>query len=74
MTKCQTITGIYVPVFCSERPELIGEALRFLVSHTLDGTLRPNVSGVIPLSQTARAHRLLEERKVVGAVVLDPSL
>jgi len=73
MTKCQTMTGIYVPVFFAQRPDLVHEALTFVVNHTLDGTLRPNVSTVLPLSQTAEAHRLLEARKVVGAVVLDPS-
>jgi len=26
----------------------------------------------VPLSQPAKAHRLLEEQKVVGAVVVDP--
>src|SRR3984885_2518330 len=72
MTKCQTMTGIYVPVFFAERPDLVHEALAFLVAHTLDGTVRPNVATVLGLSQTAEAHRMLEERRAVGVVVLDP--
>ena len=38
MTKCQTMTGIYVPVFFAQRPDLVHEAFAFLVAHTLDGT------------------------------------
>jgi len=72
MTKCQTMTGIYVPVFFAQRADLVHEALAFLVAHTLDGTVRSNVSTVLPLSQTAEAHRMLEERRAVGVVVLDP--
>jgi len=72
MTKCQTMTGIYVTVFFAQKPDLVHEALEFLVAHTLDGTLRPNVSTVLPLSQTAEAHRMLEERRATGVVVLDP--
>jgi NADPH:quinone reductase len=72
MTKCQTMTGIYVPVFFAQRPDLVHEALAFLVAHTLAGTIRPNVATVLGLSRTAEAHRMLEERRAVGVVVLDP--
>jgi NADPH:quinone reductase len=71
MSKCQTMTGIYLPVFY-QKPNLIREALEFLVDHALDGTLRARISEWLPLSQTAHAHRLLEERKAVGIIVLDP--
>jgi NADPH:quinone reductase len=71
MSKSQTMTGFYLPVFF-QRPDLIHEALAFLIAHALDGTLRANVATVLPLSQTAEAHRLLEERRVLGVVVLDP--
>jgi NADPH:quinone reductase len=72
MAKCQTVTGIYVPIFFALRPDLVHQALEFLVDHTLDGTVRPNVATVLGLSQTAEAHRMLEERRAVGVVVLDP--
>jgi NADPH2:quinone reductase len=70
MSKSQTMTGFYLPVFF-QRPDLIREALAFLVAHALDGTLRANVATVLPLSQAAEAHRLLEARRAVGVVVLD---
>jgi NADPH:quinone reductase len=72
MTKCQTMTEIYVPVFFVQRPDLAQKALAFLVAHTLDGSVRPSVATVLGLSQTAEAHRTLDERRAVGVVVLDP--
>ncbi len=53
------------------KPDLIRNGLAFLVNHSNDGTVRANVSLVLPLSQAAEAHRLLE-RQVVVAMVLDP--
>ncbi len=37
-----------------------------------DGTFRPVVDRVLPLSETRRAHELLEGREVVGKIVLVP--
>jgi NADPH:quinone reductase len=71
MSKSQTITGIYLPVF-DAKPELIHQGMQYLAKQAIAGHLRAQVSMTLPLSQTAEAHRLLEERQVVGAVVLDP--
>ena len=54
--------GIYLPVFLG-KPDLIRDGLAFLVNQSNDGTARANVSLVLPLSQAAEAHRLLEERQ-----------
>lgn len=71
MSKSQTMTGIYLPVF-DAKPELIHQGMQYLADQAIAGQLRAQVSVILPLSQTAEAHRLLEERQVVGAVVLDP--
>ncbi len=71
MTKAQTLTGIYLPVFF-ERAELISEALRFLAEGVRSGKLGSNVDTIFPLSDAAKAHRALEERRAKGVVVLDP--
>jgi NADPH:quinone reductase len=71
MSKSQSMTGIYLPVF-NAKPELIRQGMECLVDLAIQGKLRAQVSAILPLSQTAEAHRLLEERQVVGAVVLDP--
>ena len=71
MSKSQSMTGIYLPVF-NAKPELIRQGMVDLVDQAVQGRLRAQVAVILPLSQTAEAHRLLEERQVVGAVVLDP--
>jgi len=71
MTKSQGITGIYVPVFYS-RPDLVKAGLEFLAKHVADGRIQVNVGKSFPLAEAETAHRWLEERKVVGAVVLRP--
>jgi NADPH:quinone reductase len=72
MTKAQSLSGFYLPV-CFERPELISRALAFLASGVTSGTIRTNVAAVLPLTQAADAHRMLEARQVQGIIVMDPA-
>lgn len=43
-----------------------------VVRHMAEGTLRPVVDRVLPLSECAQAHRLIEERAQFGKIVLLP--
>jgi NADPH:quinone reductase len=70
MQKSQTMTGLYLPVFLA-KPELIHSGMEFLVKATLEGKLRPSIARILPLSQTAEAHRLLEDREIQGTILLD---
>jgi NADPH:quinone reductase len=72
MTKSQALIGFYLPVFY-DRPELIGNALRFLADGLKTGQITPSVDEVLPLSRAAEAHRWLESREVRGVIVLDPT-
>lgn len=72
MEKAQSLTGIYMPTFF-QRPELLGQGLRFLADGVVTGAIKANVGAVLPLSQAAEGHRLLEQRKITGVVVLDPN-
>jgi NADPH2:quinone reductase len=71
MQKSQSMAGIYLPVFFA-KPQLIREAMSLLVSRALDGTLKTHVDRTLPLNRPSEAHQLLEERRVTGAIVLDP--
>jgi putative intracellular protease/amidase len=71
MAKCQSMTGIYLPIFI-QKPDLIRSGLEFLVEHAVSGRLKAKVAETLPLSETAEAHRALEERRVTGIIVLDP--
>jgi NADPH:quinone reductase len=73
MTKSQAMVGFYLPVFY-DRPELIGNALRFLACGVRDGFITPKVDSVLPLALAAEAHRRLEDRVVRGVIVLDPTI
>ncbi|WP_332107599.1 zinc-binding dehydrogenase [Mycobacterium stomatepiae] len=72
MTRSQALIGFYLPVFY-DRPELIGNALRFLADGLKTGQIMSHVDEVLPLSQAAEAHRRLERRQVRGVIVLDPT-
>jgi NADPH:quinone reductase len=72
MTKSQALIGFYLPVFY-DRPELIGNALRFLADGLKTEQITPSVDEVLPLRQAAEAHRRLESREVRGVIVLDPT-
>jgi NADPH:quinone reductase len=72
MTKSQAMIGFYLPVFY-DRPELIGNALRFLAEGLRTAQIKSQVDEVLPLSQADEAHRRLESREVRGVIVLDPT-
>jgi NADPH:quinone reductase len=69
LAKSQTLSGFFAGSFI-ESPEIVREALEFLVDHAIDGSVRPQVAMTLPLSQAAESHRLLEARKVKGVIVL----
>lgn len=73
MTKSQALIGFYLPVFY-DKPQLIGNALRFLVDGLKTGQITSRVDEVLPLSLAAEAHRRLESREVRGVIVLDPTI
>jgi len=71
MTKCQSLTGLYVPVFTA-RPDLVRAGLAFMVDHVVKGDLRARVAAQLPLAEAAKAHQMLEDRQVIGAIALTP--
>lgn len=46
--------------------------LERLLDLVQDGTLKPVIDRVLPLSETAEALRLLEDREVIGKVIVTP--
>jgi NADPH2:quinone reductase len=67
----QSITGFYIGSFF-RRPKLVAETLKEIVDYVLAGRLAVQVGTVLPLSQAAEVHRLLEGRHTTGKVVLQP--
>jgi NADPH:quinone reductase len=66
-----TVTGFYIGAYLAF-PELIQSTLGEIFGFIMSGKLSVQVGTVLPLSQAAEAHRLLEGRKTTGKVVLQP--
>ena len=65
------IQGFYLGRLMGHQPELVRRAAGELGALWAEGALRPRVGAQFPLAQAADAHRLIEERRHVGKVVLD---
>jgi NADPH:quinone reductase len=66
------LQGFYLGRLMKLRPELVREATDELVELWERGAVKPLVGARFPLDQAPAAHRLIEERKSVGKVVLVP--
>jgi NADPH:quinone reductase len=67
-----SLHGFYLGRLMRHRPQLVQEAIGEVMGLWEDGAVRPAVGATFPLEQAADAHRLIEERKSVGKVVLLP--
>jgi NADPH2:quinone reductase len=66
-----TVTSFYVGAYLAF-PELIQSTLAEVLGFIMTGKLSLQIGTVLPLSEAAQAHRLLEGRKTAGKVVLEP--
>ncbi|NDZ17690.1 quinone oxidoreductase [Variovorax sp. WS11] len=66
-----TITSFYIGAYLAF-PEMIMSTLTEIIGYIMAGKLSLQVGTVLPLSQAAEAHSLLEGRKTTGKVVLQP--
>jgi NADPH2:quinone reductase len=66
------VQGFYLGRLMRLRPEVVQEAVGELLALYAEGAIRPVVGATFPLADAAEAHRLIEERKSVGKVVLVP--
>jgi NADPH:quinone reductase len=66
------IHGFYLGRLLGRRPDLVEQAGRDVLRLWEGGAVRPIVGAEYPLEQAGEAHRLIEERKSTGKVVLVP--
>lgn len=66
------LQGFYLGRLLRHRPEVVQEAVGELLELWGAGAIRPLVRSTFGLDQAAEAHRLVEERRSVGKVVLVP--
>ncbi len=66
------VHGFYLGRLLGRRPDLVEQAGRDVLRLWEGGAVRPIVGAEYPLEQAGEAHRLIEERKSTGKVVLVP--
>jgi NADPH2:quinone reductase len=66
------VVGFYLGRLMRHRPELVAQAIGELLPLWEAGALRPLVGSTFSLAEAPAAHRLIEERRHVGKVVLVP--
>ena len=66
------VQGFYLGRLMSHRPEVVQEAIGEVMRLWEEGAVRPIVGAVYRLADAAEAHRLIEERRHRGKVVLVP--
>ncbi len=66
------LVAFNVGLFFGLRPDRAQAALGRLIGLVLEGVVTPRVGHVLPLSEAAQAHRLLESRRSHGRIVLKP--
>ena len=66
------VHGFYLGRLIGRNPELVEQAARDVLRLWEGGVVRPIVGAEFPLEQAGDAHRLIEERKSTGKVVLIP--
>ena len=67
-----SVVGFYLGRLMKLRPELVKDCAEELLAMWSRGEIDPLVGAMFPLSDAAGAHALIEARKHVGKVVLEP--
>ncbi|MFC4031398.1 zinc-binding alcohol dehydrogenase family protein [Streptomyces polygonati] len=70
MGRSRSVVGFWL-AHCLSRPGMYHEPIAELLEMVGDGRLRPQIGGVYPLAEAARAHRDLRARRTSGKLVLD---
>jgi NADPH2:quinone reductase len=67
-----TVHGLYLGRLMQLRPELVRESARAVLALWIAGDVKPAVGATFPLDRANDAHALIEQRRHVGKVVLEP--
>ncbi len=67
-----SVTGIYLGRLLKLRPDLVRAAAEELLELWAQGSIDPVVGQRFPLGEASAAHELIESRRHVGKVVLEP--
>lgn len=71
MRKNQSVIGFFLPQIM-RNPELFQQSFKELLGYMANGQLKLTIGGSYPLADAAEVHRLLQSRKTIGKLVLNP--
>jgi NADPH:quinone reductase len=69
----KSVIGFWLVALIAQKRELIQSMTADLLKSVAAGELEVVVGGVYPLSEAARAHEDMQERRTSGKLLLDPS-
>lgn len=68
----QSVVSFNLGLWFGLRPDAAVSALKTLIGLVASGEVKVPVGHILPLRQAAEAHRMLEERRTTGKIVLKP--
>lgn len=72
LVSLKYVTGYSLLAWRAARPELARQDLTDVAAYAASGQLRTSVHATLPLTDAAKAHRILENREQLGRVVVVP--
>jgi NADPH:quinone reductase len=69
----KSVLGFWLVALIAKRQDLIASMIGELLGAVAKGDLEVTIGGTYPLSEAARAHKDMQERRTTGKLLLDPS-
>jgi NADPH2:quinone reductase len=73
LQRSKSVLGFWLVALVARKRELIRSMTADLLTAVGTGALEVVIGGVYPLSEAARAHTDMQERRTTGKLLLDPS-
>jgi NADPH2:quinone reductase len=73
LQRSKSVLGFWLVALVARKRELIRSMTADLLTAVGTGALEVVIGGVYPLSEAARAHADMQERRTTGKLLLDPS-
>jgi NADPH:quinone reductase len=73
LRSSKSVLGFWLMPLVAKRRDLVAQMVGELLSAVAAGELEVVIGGVYPLSEAARAHEDISERRTTGKLLLDPS-
>jgi NADPH2:quinone reductase len=73
LQRSKSVIGFWLVALVAQRRDLIASMTADLLGAVASGELEVVIGGVYPLSEAARAHADIQERRTTGKLLLDPA-